>query len=211
MGSRVFVPRKTWELGIQMFSGKNMRAHLTRKKKEDSRIDESRLKIEMKHLQMIADQINIKIQVWFFRHFFAMVGKERGSIVEVSENGLFVMSQLQFKQKHGNYGKISFCSKAGSALEHQIDMRHVAAIDYYLANAPPNIINTFRGLGVEPMNLNAQVRAEARLQLPPILRGELEREVIAGVNWANSHLKNVIANGHEPPYIFSRSTITHIL
>ena len=33
--SRVFVPRKTWELGIQMFSGKDIRAHLTRKKKED--------------------------------------------------------------------------------------------------------------------------------------------------------------------------------
>ena len=103
----------------------------------------------MKHLQKTADLLNVKIQVWFFRHFFAMVDFQRGSIVEVSENELFVMSQLQFKQKHGNYGKISFHSKAGTALEHQIDMRHVAAIDYYPANAPPNIINTFRGLGVE--------------------------------------------------------------
>ena len=92
--------------------------------------------------------------------------------------------------------------KGGSALEHQIDMRHVVAIDYYPANAPPNIINTFRGLGVEPMNLDVA---------PPILRGELECEVIAGVNWANSHLKNIIANGHEPSYIFIRNAIAHIL
>jgi hypothetical protein len=207
---RVFVPRKPWELGIQMFSGKDMRAHLTRKKKEDSRIDE-RLHIEIKHLQNTASQIDTKVQVWFFRHFFAIVDKERGSIVEVSENGLFVMSQLQFKQKHGNYGKISLRSmvKPGKTLDDLIDMRHVAAIDYYPANAPPNIINTFTGLGVEPMNLN--VGAEARLQLPPILRGELELEVIAGVNWANSHLKNIIANGHEPSYIFIRNTIAHIL
>ena len=201
--SRVFVPRKPWELGIQMFSGKDMRAHLTRKKKEDSRIDE-RLHIEIKHLQNTASQIDTKVQVWFFRHFFAIVDKERGSIVEVSENGLFVMSQLQFKQKHGNYGKISLRSmvKPGKTLDDLIDMRHVAAIDYYPANAPPNIINTFTGLGVEPMNLNV---------VPPILRGELELEVIAGVNWANSHLKNIIANGHEPSYIFIRNTIAHIL
>ena len=115
--SRVFVPRKTWELGIQMFSGKDMREHLTRKKKEDSRIDE-RLHIEMKHLQKTADLLNVKIQVWFFRHFFAMVDKERGSLVEVSENGLFVMSQLQSKQKHGNYAKITYAAKQ-TALEHR--------------------------------------------------------------------------------------------
>ena len=88
-----------------MFSGKDMRAHLTRKKKEDSRIDE-RLHIEMKHLQKTVDLLNAKIQVWFFRHFFAVVDKEKGSIAEVSENGLFVMNQLHVKQKHGNYGKI---------------------------------------------------------------------------------------------------------
>ena len=199
--SRVLVPRKMWELGIQMFSDKDVRAHLARKKKEDSRIDD-RLDIEMNHLQNITHLLNAKIQVWFFRHFFAIVDFQRGSIVEESGNDLFVMSQLQFKQKHGNHGKILFHSKAGIALEHQIDMRHVAAIDYYPANAPSNIINTFRGLGVEPMNLYA---------IPPILRGELECEVIAGVNWANSHLKNIIANGHEPSYIFIRNTIAHIL
>ena len=155
----------------------------------------------MKYLQNTASQIDTKVQVWFFRHFFAMVDKERGSIVEVSGNELFVMSQLQFKQKHGNYGKISLRSmvKPGSTLDNLIDMRHVAAIDYYPANAPPNIINTFRGLGVEPMNLNVvgSLTPRDRQVIPPILRGELEREVIAGVNWANSHLKNIIANGHE--------------
>ena len=55
------------------------------------------------------------------------------------------------------------------------------------------------------MNLNV-----VRQVSPPILRGELEREVIAGVNWVNSHLKNIIANGHEPSNIFIRNTIAHI-
>ena len=47
-----------------------------------------------------------------------MVDKEKGSIVEVSENDLFVMSQLQFKQKHGNYAKITYAAKQ-TALEHR--------------------------------------------------------------------------------------------
>ena len=199
---QTFIPRKAWEFGVQNFSGADMRSHLMWKKKEDSRIDE-RLLIEYNSIAALVPLIGIKVQIWYHSRFFAVVNQGKGSIVEESEHGLFVMNQLQFRQKHASNTKVwtEDSHAIGSHFDVQayVDMRHVTAVDYYPANAPPCIINTFRGLGVEP------------LQIPHMLRDELECHVIAGVEWAHSHLKNIIANGHEPSYVFIRNTIAHIL
>ena len=49
------------------------------------------------------------------------------------------------------------------------------------------------------------------IQIPYMPRDELKSQVVAGVNWATSHLKNIIANGHVPSFVFTRNTIAHIL
>ena len=135
------LPRKVWEFGVQMFSGADMRSHLMRKKKEDSRIDE-RLLSEYSSIAALVQLIGIKVQIWYHSCFFAVVNQGKGSIVEESEHGLFVMNQLQFKQKHASNIKVWTNGSHGTIgnrfdVQEYVDMRHVTAVDYYPADAPP--------------------------------------------------------------------------
>lgn len=183
----VFRPKKAWELGVLLFNGAEVETHLRRHKEKG----ECDLLAEFKQMDRLIKRLHAKIQMWYYQQFFAVIDKDQGSIVEQAGNDMFVMKYTEFKQKHPEIAAFLTTDK--------YDMRHVEAIDYCPAGAPPNIINTFRGFSIVPAPVDSMH-----------LGDELKQSVQAGLSWVFRHIRHVIANDDDPTAIFVRNFLAHV-
>ena len=109
------------------------------------------------------------------------------------------MSSNQFKNKY-DLSCVSLYSLSGAKPRplQFTDLRRVDGVDYYPMNVPPNVINTYTGMGVEPLSVDDHM-------------GDLQDKVRDGLAWVDDHLRKVIANNNEQTYIFVRNIIANIL
>ena len=190
-----------YKCGLKTFSVQSMMDHLKRQKIRDPRvlINNYKMEKEQEQVRSYGEYLMSKVERWYYRHFFALVTKDKGMVAEQSGGQLFTMSQPQFKAKRGGDVMLIHSGKPRGIFDGIPDSRRVDAVDYYPINAPPNIINTFTGFAVEPVPVPMAN-----------LTDEMEQQVNAGLQWVDDHLRKVIANGDEPTYIFVRNVIAHI-
>jgi len=199
-----YVPHAAkWGVSLIPFANTSVLAHLVAKRRMDYRVlvDDNAIQLELKYISQFSGALCRKMQCWYLRRWFAISMDGRGSVVETSSSGKVktVMTWSQFREKY-DPSFVSSTDRDGIATPYSkmVDSRRVNRVDYFPNGAPPNVLNTFQGFGVEPIDIAS---------IPDANRADVQR----GLDMVNSHLRRVICNNNEQVYIFVRNVLAHIL
>ena len=199
-----YVPHAAkWGVSLIPFANTSVLAHLVAKRRMDYRVlvDDNAIQLELKYISQFSGALCTKMQCWYLRRWFAISMDGRGSVVETSSSDKVktVMTWSQFREKY-DPSFVSSTDRDGNATPYSkmVDSRRVNRVDYFPNGAPPNVLNTFQGFGVEPIDIAS---------IPDANRADVQR----GLDMVNSHLRRVICNNNEQVYTFVRNVLAHIL